>query len=97
MKLPNADLAIVEEAKICDYLLSSSHPVGTAKAEFFGDFGFTAENWAVFAVALRQHGLENEVARSRETGFGPRYEVDGPLAAGRSGRALAAHPDCLAD
>jgi hypothetical protein len=26
--LPHADHAIVDEAKICDYLLSDTHPVG---------------------------------------------------------------------
>lgn len=33
------------------------------------------------AVALNQHAAQNEVVRVKETGFGPRYEVDGELAA----------------
>ena len=45
------------------------------------NFGFTADNWKALAIALGAHGAENEVAKVRETGFGPRYEVEGPLAA----------------
>jgi hypothetical protein len=32
------------------------------------------------ADALREHGQQHEVSREKETGFGPRYEVDGELA-----------------
>jgi hypothetical protein len=39
MKLPNAHLAIVEQGKICDYLLNSGHRFGAAKAQFFLEFG----------------------------------------------------------
>jgi hypothetical protein len=31
------------------------------------------------AAALREHGQRYEVAKVKETGFGPRYEVDGGL------------------
>ena len=41
--------------------------------------GFSATAWHVLADALRQHGRTHRVARSRETGFGPRYELDGAL------------------
>jgi hypothetical protein len=33
--LPNSERAIVDEAKVRDYLLSPSHPVGRFKAAFF--------------------------------------------------------------
>ena len=29
--------------------------------------------------ALREHGQRHEVSRATETGFGPRYEVEGEL------------------
>jgi hypothetical protein len=40
------------------------------------------------ADALRRHGRTHEIKRTRETGFGPRYEVEGELIApdGRSPR-----------
>ena len=81
MKLPNAHAAVVEQAKIRDYLLNPSHRFGASKARFFAEFGFSVEYWEVLAVALQKHGAQNEVAKVRETGFGPRYEVEGGLAA----------------
>lgn len=53
MKLPNAHLAIVEEAKIRDYLLNAGHRFGVSKARFFSEFGFTLEAWSGLAVAPR--------------------------------------------
>jgi hypothetical protein len=41
--------------------------------------GFRPDTWEVLAIALRQHGQQNEVTKVRETGFGPRYEVEGEL------------------
>ncbi|HEV2971814.1 MAG TPA: hypothetical protein VGY55_17705 [Pirellulales bacterium] len=81
MKLPNAHLAIVEQAKVVDYLLNPVHRYGASKARFFYLFGFRVERLEVLAVALRAHGQQNEVGKTRETGFGPRYEVEGELEA----------------
>lgn len=81
MKLPNAHLAIVEQRKICDYLLNSGHRFGASKARFFSEFGFRVETWEVLADALRAQGRQHEVSKVRETGFGPRYEVDGEMQA----------------
>jgi hypothetical protein len=79
MKLPNAELAVVEQVKVVDYLLNPEHLFGAGKARFFTQFGFGSDEWSVLAVALRAHGQQNEVVKVRETGFGPRYEVDGEL------------------
>lgn len=81
LKLPNSHLAIVERAKICDYLLNSAHRFGASKARFFQQFGFILDDWEVLAVAIKNHGAQNEVVNVKETGFGPRYEVDGELVA----------------
>jgi hypothetical protein len=88
MRLPNADAAQVEEAKVTEYLLNPAHRYGASKARFFARFGFRVEAWEQLALALREHGRQNEVSRVRQTGFGPRYEVEGGLAApdGRSPR-----------
>ena len=79
MKLPHAANAGVERKKIVEYLLSSSHPDGSAKARFFVRFGFTAEEWKIFAQALRQHGKAHDVSGSMESRHGRRYSVDGWL------------------
>jgi hypothetical protein len=86
MRLPNADVALVEQAKVTEYLLNPAHRYGASKARFFAQFGFRAEAWEELALALREHGRQNEVSRVRETGFGPRYEVEGELATPHGGR-----------
>jgi len=80
MKLPHSHLLVVEREKIVGYLLNRTHRHGASKAQFFASFGFTIENWEALAAALTDHGHRCEVARTRETGFGPRYEVEGELA-----------------
>lgn len=85
MKLPNAAQAIVEHEKIVDYLLNPEHRYGASKARFFARFGFRRENGKVLAEALLLHGQTHEVKRVRETGFGPRYEVEGELRAADGG------------
>jgi hypothetical protein len=79
MKLPNPDELLVEREKIADYLLNRAHRYGASKARFFTEFGFRIEEWERLAEALREHGRTHEVARTRETGFGPRYAVEGGL------------------
>lgn len=79
VKLPNPDKLVVERAKIVDYLLNPAHRYGASKARFFSEFGFRLEEWDRLAEALREHGRTHEVARETETGFGPRYAVEGEL------------------
>lgn len=81
MKLPNAENAVVEQEKITEYLLNPTHRYGASKARFFDAFGFRAEEWWKFAEALREHGRNHDVTKVQETGFGPRYEVEGTLLA----------------
>ena len=79
MKLPNAEAAVVERAKIEGYLLNVAHRFGASKARFFTHFGFRLEAWEQLAQALLEHGQKHELKRTRKTGFGPRYEVEGKL------------------
>ena len=79
MKLPNAANAVVEREKIADYLLNPAHRYGASNARFFAHFGFRMAAWEQLAQALREHGRTHEVTKTRETGFGPRYEVEGTL------------------
>jgi hypothetical protein len=80
MKLPNRDKLIVEQEKIVDYLLNPAHRYGASKARFFTSFGFSADKWRELAAALLDHG-QSHVKQVRETGFGPRYEVEARLRA----------------
>jgi hypothetical protein len=79
MMLPNAHLAIVEREKITEYLLNPAHRFGAGKARFFAEFGFDLERWELLAESLRQHGQDHQVSRTRQTFWGPRFEIDGEL------------------
>jgi hypothetical protein len=79
MKIPKADQAQAAPAKILNYLLSPSHPVGKHKAAFFLRFGFNMIQWEQMANALIRHAAENEVAASKTTPFGVNYTVKGRL------------------
>lgn len=79
MRLPNAELAVVEREKIAEYLLNPEHRYGASKARFFAQFGFEIDSWETLAGALREHAQRHEVARTYETRWGPRFEIDGEL------------------
>ena len=79
MKLPNADLAVVEQEKITGYLMNAFHRSGASKARFFGQFGFRRGGWEDLAEALREHARRHTVAKVKDSGFGPRFEVHGRL------------------
>lgn len=48
-----ADEVEIDAAKIRDYLLSSSHPIGRFKAQFFYRLGYAAEKWDLLERDLR--------------------------------------------
>jgi hypothetical protein len=79
MMLPGFASVVVSEQKIVAYLLSFSHPDGRSKALFFSRFGFRADQWLIFAEALRRHAATHEVAAMDATPFGIRYVIEGEL------------------
>ena len=60
MLLPNADEAVIDSAKLRDYLLSTTHPLGRFKARFFGALGFSADRWLELESAIRTQHLTQE-------------------------------------
>lgn len=74
-RLPHLDRAVVPEAKIVDYLLSTSHSSGRAKARFLQAFGFNARDWHVLRKAIIVHAGANDVTTSHQSQFGTRYEL----------------------
>ena len=77
--LPNWHQAEVDESKIVDYLLSTTHPEGMDKSIFFLSFGFSSERWQEFAAALVSHAKSNEVTDTIDSPYGLRYLVEGTL------------------
>jgi hypothetical protein len=78
MRIPGAERAVVDEAKIRDYLLSPEHPVGGPKARFFKSVGFSRNDWA--AVQQIIAGFAGADAKQgKRTGFGQKYIVEGTI------------------
>jgi hypothetical protein len=92
VKLPNAELALIEPAKVRDYLLSESHPVGRFKAAFFRGLGFRPERWQELELALRKHAAQHQAFPGERSEYGTKYEVVGSLSGpeGRTAEVLVA-------
>jgi len=79
MKLPGADRAIVDEAKVRDYLLSSEHPVGRFKAAFFANVGYTRQDWERLQQELLSIAGSEDAMPGQPSAFGQKYEVRGRI------------------
>lgn len=88
MKLPYPLVAEVPEAKIKEYLLSTTHRDGKHKAAFFTWFGFDRDRWELLQNALRDHAAEHDVVKVEDSPFGVRYVIEGTMRSpdGRSPR-----------
>ena len=87
MKLPCAEQAIIDVAKLRDYLLSDTHPVGRFKSAFFLSLGYTAARWDELDRALRNLAVAGEVEVDEATRHGQKYRVPGVLIGPTGGRA----------
>ena len=91
MELPNRQRAVVEDAKIRDYLLSSTHPIGHFKATFFTALGFSADRWPELQAAILSHGQTGVATQGHESPYVTKYEIraaiEGP--AGRSATVVS--------
>ena len=79
MNIPNPHLAVVEQEKICGYLLNPAHPDNGGKAQFFVALGFRIENWRELATALRELAASSTVAKSVASSHGTKYILDGRI------------------
>ena len=87
MLLPNPDRAVVDPAKIRDYLLSPEHPVGRFKAVIFQNAGYRRADWQILQADLAATAnLDAQLEAA--TPFGQKYEVLAMLR-GPAGRDLA--------
>ena len=77
MKLPNAERAYVDIAKLRDYCLNPAHPRGRHKAYVFArTLGLTAADAQTLRRMLLSAVLEADAVPGREDEFGKRYAVD---------------------
>ncbi len=76
MKLPNAQLAVVEQEKMVGYLLNPGHPDNGGKAAFFLALGFNVEDWQTLAASFRKAAGDHPVTKSVVSPHGQKYVVD---------------------
>ena len=79
MMLPGAERAVVDPAKVRDYLLSFEHPVGRSKARFFAALGFSRAAWPELRSALLGLGREGNAEPGPASPFGQKYVVRGTI------------------
>jgi hypothetical protein len=77
--LPHADHAVVDKARICDYLLSREHPVGRFKARVFFALGYTIDAWARLRDDLLHHGRTGPVQWIERSTYGMRVVISARL------------------
>jgi len=77
--LPNASKAEIDPAKLRDYLLSSSHPIGRFKHPFFGALGYSKEQWQQLEADLQNLATTGDARIGQKTEYGQKYEVRGIL------------------
>jgi hypothetical protein len=83
--LPNATRAVVSDAKVREYLLSSLHPIGRFKAAFFRSLGFSEDDWEQLRDALLAIASMDEAFPGQPSTFGQKFEIRAKLV-GPSGR-----------
>ena len=87
MKLPGVERAVIEPAKVRDYLLSSGHPVGRFKAAFFRSLGYLESDWPRLLNDLRSMAETFEATPGQDSEYGEKYEVRGTLEGPSGARA----------
>ena len=90
------DHAVVDPAKIRDFLLSRSHPVGRHKAAFFAAPGYTTVDWERLRHDLIALARGGTVTFSEDGPFGRKLALDGMLS-GPSGRSASVRTIWIAE
>jgi uncharacterized protein DUF6883 len=86
LRIPNVDRAVIEPAKLHDYLLSRGHPVGRFKASFFLALGYSAATWRQLENDLRSQHLSRDATAEAPTDYGQKYAIRATLV-GPSGQS----------
>jgi hypothetical protein len=79
MKLPKAESAKINRAKLVRYLLSEGHPVGRWKAKFFRGIGFDERNVESLEKGLMEIVMTEDIVATATSLHGEKYVVDGQI------------------
>lgn len=86
MNLPNAEAAIVDDAKVRDYLLSAANPRSRGKPAFFHALGFGFESYELLRDALARIARSEVAVEGQSSPFGRKFEIRAMLT-GPSGKS----------
>jgi hypothetical protein len=86
-RIPNYERAIIDPAKLQDYVLSHAHPIGRFKAVLFRQMGYTERNWEQFAGDIRIQHLALDAELGEKTKYGQKYIITGDIR-GPSGKVM---------
>ena len=89
MKLPNAERAFIDIAKLRDYSLSPLHKEGRHKARVFAsalDLSMSDAEW--LGARLKEAARQQDCQLGKETPYGQRYLLDFGLRHGRKAARL---------
>lgn len=75
MQIPGADRAVVEPAKVRDYLLAREHPIGRFKARVFATAGYRSDNWPDLQRDLQVIARSADAVLARSEGYGQIFEI----------------------
>ena len=87
MRILNPDRAVIEPAKLRDYLLSPTHPVGRFKAPFFLALGYSGAEWSRLEADIPGQHLPREAVPAPPTPYGQKYIIRDTLV-GPGGRVV---------
>jgi hypothetical protein len=89
MRLPDFEKAEVVTEKIQDYLLSSTHPIGKAKAAWFAVLGFSSSEPDLLKSEILKIG-KLEARLLEKTVYGQKYGIVGTITGpnGKSGNIM---------
>lgn len=80
MKLPNAENAVADIRKLCDYSLNLTHRIGKHKARvFLSVLGMTADDAETLRNILLKAVKQYDAEIGMKDECGQRYRVDFPL------------------
>ena len=79
MPIPGFDLAIIDEKKLTEYLLSELHPIGKSKANVFITHGYYPGFDPRLVNDLYEVVRTREPVKTIYSAYGTKYIVDGIL------------------
>lgn len=79
MKLQNKENAYIPTAKLLNYLLSETHPIGKSKARYLRSMGFNETNVNLLKERLIAIAQSENVKETIFSSHGVKYVIDGLL------------------